>query len=106
MALHLTTVLSWWGDKGKGTLVGNVNRSSFPEALRNHLFLHSWLSGNTDEACKDGVSQVAWRFSFSLSKTQGDHEGSEDTVHPRQTQLCLRRPQQEAGVLEPLQFLL
>lgn len=53
-----------------------------------------------------GVSQVVWRFSFSLFRTQGDLSGREDRAHPRQTQLCLRRPQQEAGALEPLQFLL
>lgn len=48
----------------------------------------------------------AWRFSFSPFKTQGNLAGREDRAHPRQTQLCLRRPQQEAGALGPLQFLI
>lgn len=48
----------------------------------------------------------SWRFSFSPFKTQGDLAGREDRAPPRQIQLCLRRPQQEAGALEPLQFLI
>lgn len=31
-----------------------------------------------------GVSWVAWRFSFSLSRTQGDYTNGEDRAHPRQ----------------------
>lgn len=67
-------MIGGWGE-GVGTLVRNVTEAASQrplgiklEAEPGHPFLHSWLSGDTGEARKDGVSPVAWRFSFSLPR--------------------------------------